>query len=915
MALALGTRFGPYEITSQIGTGGMGEVYRASDTKLGRDVAIKVLPESMAGDIERLARFDREAKILAAVSHPGIAAVYGLEDAGGTSALVMELVEGPTLNERIAQGPIPPDETLAIARQIAEALEAAHELGIVHRDLKPANIKLRSDGTVKVLDFGLAKPTDVTIAPNPSVSMSPTLTSPAVTQAGLILGTAAYMSPEQARGRPVDRRADIWAFGCVLYEMLTGRQAFPGDDVSLTLASVLKEEPDWSALPPTVPSSVVVYLQRCLSKDPRERVQSIGDVRLAIDGAFDDAAGRVAPASTVRQASRQWRSWLAAVVVAGVTAVLTAYLIDGNAPVLPAGPPMRLTATIPDALRLTGALTLSPDGGRMAFVAVGEDGRDRIWVRDLGQPAVRPLPDSEGVFGAGSMFWSPDGSSLGYFTLMGLWRADRGGGPPVLISEEAAGSWGAWSADGRILFTGEDGALWTILATGGAPTQLAEFGDAPQDTVLVPGPFLSDGRRFLFTRVADDAVTLHVGMLDEGELETLGPIQSNVAYALGHIFFLRQDDVLMAQSFDEDELALVDNPVPIASGAQSLGTLRRGNANIGAFAVSPAGVLVYQTAERERTQLEWRDRTGTVIDTLGEPTDQVSVELSHDGTRVAVSVREPGTDIPDLWLYDVIRGLRTRLTFDGGVAPTWSPDDQRLAFTGMLGGLYRVDVSGAGSPESILDGAGFPQIAVDWTSDGMLTFWTRSPESDDDIFALPAEGNADPVPVLQSSFAETNGRISPDGRWIAYQSNVSGQDDIFVSPLPGPGGRWQVSVAGGRYPRWREDGRELFFVSPDNVLMAAAVDGAEEAFEIGAIDTLFQVDLRQTTLENLNEVYNYDVTGDGQRFLVNTSVEAVTSDITVIVDWPGLVRGAQGRPGRGRNGGPAFFAGSRVPFE
>jgi Tol biopolymer transport system component len=889
----IGQSIGSYQILAKLGEGGMGEVYRAHDTKLDRAVAIKILPELFAHDPERLARFEREAKTLAALNHPNIAIVHGFEQqalsTGSGQAIVMELVEGPTLAERIAEGRIALEEALPIAKQIADALEAAHEQGIIHRDLKPANIKLRPDGTVKVLDFGLAKALvgDGSGTAAMPLSHSPTITSPALMSGqGMILGTAAYMAPEQARGKPVDKRADIWAFGCVFFEMLAGKRAFaPADDtISDVLAAVLKTEPDWSALPASTPTAIRRLLRRCLTKDPRERLRDIADARLDIR---DATTGESAPAGH-RTNRIAWGLAAASVVL---SLVLASLLIRSATRPLPTAAVYRSLLLPPagdvDAAasasrtgvpRFGRGLALSPDGGRLALVAPGPDGRLALWIRRLDSGDARPLAGTEG---ASSPFWSADGRYLAFVGDNKLKRIDASGGPVLTLHERPRYfSTGTWNRDNVILFAGE-GPILRISANGGAATPVTlrdERSETPHDAPF----FLPDGRRFLYSLSQVGGPTggiVYVGSLDSTERVKLIEGGFLPAYANGFLLFVR-DDTLMAQRFDADRLQLSGEPMPVAEqlligGAPS---------SSGIFAVSQSGVLVYQAGHIEKSMLVWLDRNGKELGTLGEPRGLSYVQLSPDHRYVAVSVYDDKTRTRDLWLHDTTRGVQTRLTSEPSddFAPAWSPSSDRLAFVARRRGdrglnLYEKTLTALGEEKRLLDREG-AEIPTSWSSDGrFLLFQTQSPGAD--IWFLPLAGDATPSPFANMRFTEASAQFSPDGRWVAYSSDETGTTEVYVAPFQRAGRREPISTAGGGSPRWRRDGKELFYIRGDNTLMAVPIGLGESSVEVDAARALFQTRFRNVALP-------YDVTADG-RFLVNRSVEDPTpTAITLVVNWP-----------------------------
>ena len=881
LTITTGSRLGVYEITAPLGEGGMGQVYRARDTKLDRDVAIKVLPEAFAHDADRLARFMREAKTLAALNHPNIAHIHGLEESGGITALVMELVEGDDLSQRIARGTIPIDEALPIAKQIAEALEAAHEQGIIHRDLKPANIKVRADGTVKVLDFGLAKALDPAAASSPEAMNSPTITSPAMTQAGMILGTAAYMAPEQARGTAVDKRADVWAFGVVLYEMLTARRLFAGASVSDTIAAVLTREPDWSTLPAGTPAPIQRLLRRCLQKDRKRRLDSAAGARLEIDDALtasptaEGASAAGVPAAAAPSRGRlPWMVATAAAVV-GMVALSFPALRDLRRTPPPAPPEMRVEITMP-ATDAPLEFALSPDGRSLVFVASG-DGPSRLWLRPLDQTEARPLAGTEG---ATSPFWSPDSRSIGFFAAAKLLRLDlAGGAPQVLTPVTGTSAGGSWSADGTILFARQrSGPLWRVAAAGGEPVMVTEL-DLPRQAGHLSPRFLPDGRYFLF-RVAGmpEAAGIYLGALDGGAPTRLTAADSGGAFLPPDRVVFVQGGRLMARRLDLAGRALTGDPVTLADG-------------VGSFAVSEAGPVAYRASGRAARQLTWVDRAGKAVGVASEPDaneSRESPELSPDGRRVAVQRTVQGNT--DIWLRDLLRGGMTRLTFDAAldVVPVWSPDGMRIAFTSNRTGVYNLYLkasNGSGTEQQILDSP-ITKAPQDWSMDGRwLTYYEQGAATGRDLWALEMTG-PDPTPrvVANTPAEETLAQFSPDGRWMAYQTNESGRFEVVVQAFPEAGGKWQVSTAGGAAPRWRADGKELYFLAPDATMMAVSVTAAGVSFGTSTPVALFPtraVDGGTATVDRPQ----YAVARDG-RFLINQPVaDATAAPITLILNW------------------------------
>jgi Tol biopolymer transport system component len=890
MPILPGRRLGPYEVLAAIGAGGMGEVYQAHDTKLGRDVAIKVLPEAFAHDVERLSRFQREAKMLAALNHPNIATIYGLEQSNGTGYLVMELVSGETLADRIKRdGAVPIEEALKIAVQIAEALEAAHEKGIIHRDLKPANVKVTPEGKVKVLDFGLAKAfAGEALSSDPSES--PTL-SRAATLQGVILGTAAYMSPEQAKGKPVDRRADIWAFGCVLYELLTGEQAFQGEGITDILAAVVRAEPDWNRLPSGTPRKIRDLLGRCLQKDKTLRMQAAGDLRIEIHEALTTpvpaepvAAKRKSPLNHIHTA---WSVAAIAIVIAALGWGAYAHLRHAPEEARPVRfsivPPEteQLAMTAPTASgAVVSPLAVSPDGRYIAMITTGADGKLRLWIRSLDTLTAQLVAGTEGAF---QPFWSPDSRFIGFFAGGKLKKIEVSGGPPTTLCDASDPRAGTWNRDGVIVFgPTASSALQRVSAAGGVPVTVTKL--AQDETVHMRPFFLPDGQHFLYRpSTAAGGGPTYVGSLNSGERKFLfNADSSNVVYSQGLLLFLRET-TLMAQPFDAQRLVLTGDAFPIAENIRDSATTNPA----GMFSVSENGVLVYETGTATAgDQLLWLDRTGTQIGVLGDSTPYSDLELSPDGKRASISITDLAGQGRDIWYYDVARGLRTRFTFGPGTAITslWSPDSSRIVFNANHKGhfdLYQKASSGAGAEEVLLED-NRDKFPTSWSPDGrFILYRTAGAQTREELFLLPLSGDRKPIPFLSTRFDEGFGQFSPDGRWVAYRSNESGRNEVYVVPFPGPGGKWQISTAGGDRPRWRRDGNEILYLAPDNKLMAATVKGEGASFEVSAVKALFQ------TRMVLGGRYNYAVSADGQRFLVNTLPERAASaaPITVVLNW------------------------------
>jgi len=896
MPIQSGTHVGPYEILSAIGAGGMGEVYRARDPKLGRDVAITVLPEAFALNAERMARFQREAKVLASLSHPNIATIYGLEDSGSTRALVMELVEGPTLADRIKAGPIPVDEAVRIARQIADALEYAHERGIIHRDLKPANVKVTNDDAVKVLDFGLAKalegdPSSIDISTSPTISRM-------ATQQGVLLGTAAYMSPEQAKAKSVDRRADIWAFGCVLYEMLTGKVAFPGDSVTDTLAGVIRAEPDWSLLPAATPMRVRVLLQRCLQKDPKERLQAIGDARIALNEVLSGAPD-LAPVGTTQAAIPRRRyalPWVAAAIALGIVAATFAFLyLRERAPT--AAEPVRFQIPLPEGVGLAagGYFSVSPDGRQLAFFSAGSDGVPRVWVRALDSLEARPLSGSESD--GTPFFWSFDSRYIVLGASGKLKKIDVSGGPAeVLCDVKGVVVGGSWNRDGLIIFGQNPGVVMRVSANGGSASPVTNV-DATVIGQDYPS-FLPDGRHFIYRQLKADASKrgVFVGSLDTGGEKNpsrqvlatqFQPAFVSSASGSGQILFVR-DGNLMAQPFDVQHLQVSGEPITLA---EHVGFVR----GTSYFSASPRAI-VYRAGGAGGFQPTWFDRQGKILGTAGQVSTILTISLSPDGTRAAVGRLDSSLA---LWLVDLSRGTNARFTFgpSSALLGTWSPDGSRIIFASNTGGvydLYQKLASGVRDEELLLKSSE-NKFPTNWSNDGRFLLYdsVNGTTTKRDLWVLPVEGDKKPFSFLSNSFNNRDGQFSPDGHLIAYTSDESGRYEVYVrtfspnstSGSSDTGGKWLISTDGGTDPRWRRDGKELFYVAADGSLMAVEV-ATNRGFEASVPKALF----RAPGQSGLVFRYQWDVTADGNRFLFPAATAQGASPFTVVLNWTSLLK-------------------------
>ena len=878
MALNPGTTLGVYEVLAAIGAGGMGEVYKARDTKLDRDVALKILPDAFVNDPERLARFQREAKVLASLNHPNIAAIHGLEESGDSPALVLEYVPGPTLQDRISKGPIPLDEALPIARQIAEALEAAHEQGIIHRDLKPANVKVKDDGTVKVLDFGLAKALQPDLS-DLDAANSPTMTmTAAATKMGVIMGTAAYMSPEQARGKTVDKRADIWAFGVVLYEMLTGRQAFGGTDISLTLAAVLKTDLNLDALPADTPRGLRRVISRCIQKDRADRSRDIGDVRLDLAESLtapieDDETLATAPIAQPTLWQRPVAMALAASLMVGVATGLVVWSLTRPDPPLVVRMPIPLGAD--ENFNNTGrhAVAISRDGSQIVYVATGG-----LMLRPVDQLQATSIAGTQG--GAREPFFSPDGQWIGYEAGGQLKKVALSGGAPITLAEVAFPYGASWGVDDTILYgMGSDG-IWQVPGTGGTPEQLI----AVEDGQWAHGPqMLPGGEALLYTVAAGpgawDTAQIVVEQLATGDRTVLIEGGRDGRYLpTGHLVYVL-NSVLLAVPFDSAALVVTGGPVSLVEG------IRVAPAQTGAahFSVADTGALVYipdAAGGGGRNELVWVDRTRRQTEPVGaEPRVYGIPRISPDGTRVAVDAFGAGNS--DVWIYHLARDTLTRLTFDEAADdfPLWTPDSSRVVFRSGRegGGLYWKAADGTGEVERLLDQFGARPHS--WSADGRLLFDLASGQ----IGVVAVEGDRTMELVLDTGFLAGDPAISPDGRRIAYHSNESGQTEIYVRPFPNvDGGKWQVSGSGGREPLWSPDGQELFFISGNDFLVARVE--TEPTFNATTPEVLFG---REDFTSGPGR--EYDISPDGEQFLfirpLNFQVSGEAAGLIFVLNW------------------------------
>src|SRR5688572_10274 len=812
MPLAAGARIGGYEILALLGAGGMGEVYRARDARLGRDVAIKIVSPAIAADSAGLMRFEREARVLASLNHPNIAAIYGVDDHAGAPALILELVDGETLADRIARGPIAVAEALAYARQIADALDTAHEAGIVHRDLKPGNIKITENGTVKVLDFGLAKAIAAATAPDPAVdpAHSPTVTVHG-TKGGVILGTAAYMSPEQARGKPIDKRTDIWAFGCVLYEMLTGRRTFGGETTSDVIAAIIERLPDMSKLPTAVPAHVRRVIERCLEKDPKRRARDIGDVQADLD---------VAP--MVGPEKRPPAVWAAAVAAVMAAAIAIAGFAVWRAFRSTAATPTEFTLVPPEDTRLLGPPAPSPDGRQLAFIARQPDGRSSIWIRTLASMNAVPLQGTDGA--TGGLFWSPDSRSLGFFTAGRLKTIPAAGGPVVIVCPMTSYLGATWGANDIILLAPVNRtAIHRVAASGGTPEPITTLDTTRENSHRWPH-FLPDGRHFLFTVRSDRAENqaIYVGSIDGGSPVRLVATQSNAIYVEPGFILHVRDGTLMAQPFDARARVLSGAASPVAAQVS-----QETPSAVAAFDASANGaVLTYRQSTGSATRLTWFDRTGRVLGTMGPAAQYQGVNLSPDSTQAAVDIVDTNHGTRDVSIVDsagAVRRLTTHTATDW--MAIWSPDGKEIVFASDRQGhssLFRAPADGSATERLVFrgDSGAFPN---DWSPDGrQLLLHVDGPrgEAYARAYLLPLTGG-DPAPVMDARFPITNMKFAPDGERIAFHSPETGSAEIYVMSLRNRR-KVRISNNGGILPNWSRNGRELLYVNPQREIMSVA---------------------------------------------------------------------------------------------
>jgi Tol biopolymer transport system component len=879
VTLAAGSKLGPYEIVSAIGAGGMGEVYRAKDTRLDRTVAVKVLPEHLTGNEELRQRFEREAKTISQLSHPHICALYDVGREGSADYLVMEFLEGETLASRLNKGPLPSEQLLRYGIEIADALDKAHRQGIVHRDLKPGNIMLTKSG-VKLLDFGLAK--YQTAASAESLSGASRLATEAqantpLTERGTVLGTFQYMAPEQLEGGEADARSDIFAFGSILYEMATGRKAFTGKSQASLAGAILRDDPpSVNEIAPMTPPALNRVIKTCLAKDPEDRFQTAHDVKLQLQWVAEGGsqAGLPAPVAA-RRKSRERLAW----GVAAAAVVAAAALGFGFVRRAPARPRLaRFEIGVPEGVISVGSPRISPDGRYLAFNATDTQGKSQIWVRALNALAAQPLAGTEGTV---RPFWSPDSRFLGFMAEGKLKKIEVTGGPAQKICDAPTGADGSWSPEGVILYdgTGTD-PIYRVSAAGGTPAVAAKAEASRKETQVGWPEFLPDGRHFLYMAIGQkpEDNAYRVGSLDSSDSKPVAPAQTLVTYARpGYLLFVR-DKTLVAQPFDPKAIKTKGEPIPLAEhiGTDSVG--------LATFSVSTEGTLVYRTGE-SGARLLWVDRSGKELDTVGEQGEYFTPALSRAGDRLAFGLSDSRTGKADVWVRDLARGVSSRLTFGGSnnTAPTWSPDGGTIVFRSDRNGvfdLFEKPSSGQGDEKVLLkDDAN--KFATDWSRDGRyIAFATQRKNTGWDCWALPTFGDRKPFPIVAGPFIELMPVFSPDAKWVAYQSNESGRFEIYVQSFPAASGKWQVSNSGGEDPSWSADGKQLYYRSADQKLMAVDIQ-TDGGFKAGIPEPLFTARVQAGIARN-----KYVAASDGKRFLMVAPLgREAMNPTTVVLNW------------------------------
>jgi serine/threonine protein kinase len=886
MALVAGSLLGPYEILAPLGAGGMGEVYRARDTRLDRTVAVKVLAAQLAADPKFHERFDREARAISALDHPHICALYDVGEQSGTSFIVMQYLEGETLADRLTRGPLPLDQGLQYAIQIADALDKAHRAGIVHRDLKPGNIMLTKSG-VKLLDFGLAK--SARPIAGAGLSMLPT-TPPGLTAEGAILGTLQYMSPEQLEGRETDARTDIFAFGAVVHEMLTGKRAFEGRSQASLISAIMSSQPaavsSWQTLAPAALDHLV---GRCLAKDVEDRWQSAHDLKLQLAWIVHSGTSRSVPSTLstppteVSRRSRERVAWVTAALALLGLVGMSAALLWLRSPDAPASA-SQFMIVAPESARFTSDISgqaVSPDGRQVVFSAARADGPPLLWLRPFDSVTARSLVGTES---GGAPFWSPDSQSIGFFAQGKLKRIDVDGGSLQTLADAPLGLGGTWSQKGVIVFGPNLASpLFRVPATGGTPMPVTRLDQRSREYVHANPFFLPDGTHFLFF-VASRETGVYVASLDSQEVKQVLRTDTAGAYAPpGYLVFVR-GTTLMAQPFDVKSLSTHGEPSRVLEQVSRF-------INTAGFSVSKTGVLLIRPATSFQTELVWSNRLGTRLGVVAPPGEYGNIALSPDESQVAFDRTEPSMAAADVWIMDLRRRSTSRLTSHPSVdnVPVWSADGQVVAFASERGGgldIYQRPANQS-EPDQPLLKLNAPPIMfpADWSSDGRyLMYYRTDPKNQNDLWVLPLFGDRKPYALLQTEFNEWQGQFSPDGKWIAYVSDQSGTPQVYVQAFPKQTGTWPISTAGGMQPRWRRDGGELFYLAPDRKVMAVTVK-AGATFEADTPRPLFE-----TTLDVTQFRQTYAISADGQRFLLNAAIETDAPPLTVVLNWPALLK-------------------------
>ena len=898
MALSSGTKLGPYEIQSPLGAGGMGEVYRARDTRLDRTVAIKVLNANLVGSPELRARFDREARIISQLQHPNICVLHDVGQEGPIDFLVMEFLQGELLADRLRKGPLPTDQVLTIAIEVSDALEKAHRAGVVHRDLKPGNVMLTKSGA-KLLDFGLAKPLGATVTAGGSSGNSHSVLAAALTNtvpspsagsplstAGAMIGTVQYMSPEQIQGTEADARSDIFSFGVMLYEMVTGKRTFEGKTQAVIVGQILAvDPPSVSAVRPETPPGLERVIRLCLDKDPDERIQTAHDLKLQLQ-AVEETASRTstATATTTASARQNWLPWAATAVfaIAAIALALVVYQSQSKPQVSVHSyilPPEKAAFALGG--NAAGAPVLSPDGLRLAFAAKDENGKQMLWIRPMNSAVAQPMTGTEN---ASYPFWSPDSRYVGFFTPGKLNKIDASGGPPQPLCDAQAGRGGTWSRDGVIVFSPDATmGLERVDAAGGTPVTLTT--PSIDETSHRWPQFLPDGRHFLY--LAHGATkaqsSIYAASLDGKERRLLVRNETNGIYAApGYLLFVR-DNSLIAQKFNAGNLSLEGEAKPITDHVAV-----NEDVYMGVMTASANGELLYQHGgSAGGSQLAWYDGSGQPGPlVVPETAEYFNPALSPDGSKLAVAIESNGTQ--DIWVIDVARHTKTRITFGPqyGSRPVWWPDGKSIFYSAGPAGnpdaLVRQNADGTGAKETLLESPGVSMLAFSVSPDGRyIVFMRRDLQTKTgwDIWAMPLFGDRKPFPVVSTSFSDVTPALSPDGKWLAYANDESGRYEVYIQPFPSGAGRWQVSTNGGAEPTWRNDGKELMYDAIQQ-LMAVDVKPNGNAFELGTPHVLFKT----STVPGPSGAYT--VSGDGKKFVLNAiSAQAITEPFTLVTNW------------------------------